>query len=136
MYFIYVLICRSDNYGLFEILHPPAKDFKFFVRPFTNLTWLCLLLTIAIPIIAISCLNKFPFFHQKNAMKIISICCWIAFGIIYAYYGGALTMFFITEEIIPFNSLKEALSASPEWKIISIHGSEGVFKYPAERVCS
>ena len=45
-------------------------------------------------------------------------------------------MFFITEEIIPFNSLKEALSASPEWKIISIHGSEGVFKYPAERVCS
>ena len=67
-------------------------------------------------------------------MKIISICCWIAFAIIYAFYSGALTMFFITEENIPFNSLKEALSAFPEWKIISVHGSEMVFKYPAERV--
>ena len=68
-------------------------------------------------------------------MKIISICCWIAFAIIYAYYSGALTMFFITEENIPFNSLKEALSATLEWKIISVHGSEMVFKYPAKRVC-
>ena len=68
-------------------------------------------------------------------MKILSICCWIAFTIIYAYYGGALTMFFITEENIPFKSLKEALSGFPEWKIISVHGSEMVFKFPAKRVC-
>ena len=53
-----------------------------------------------------------------------------------AYYGGALTMFFVSEITLPFNTLRDVLQAFPEWNLVFVDGEESNFKIPADQVNS
>ena len=72
--------------------------------------------------------------YNSNSLKMISFTIWIMFTMIYAYYGGALTMFFITEDPVIFNNIRDVLKVFPEWNIIFDYGDHSFFSLPAQRV--
>ena len=59
---------------------------------------------------------------------------WLFFVLINAFYGGALTMFFVSEVTLPFNTLRDALRVFPSWKIIYQSGNDAYFELPASQV--
>ena len=59
---------------------------------------------------------------------------WFLFVLINAFYGGALTMFFVAELKIPFNSLRDVLKIFPEWNLVIEAGFTDMFKEPARNV--
>ena len=50
--------------------------------------------------------------------QISTFSFWFLFVLLNAFYGGALTMFFVAELSIPFNSVRDVLIKFPEWKLI------------------
>ena len=68
------------------------------------------------------------------SIKLYVFSLWIFFTLIYAYYGGALTMFFVNDDEIPFKSVREALKVFPKWKIVFNSDIGTYLKAPAERV--
>ena len=66
--------------------------------------------------------------------SIIEVSLWFFFVLINAYYGGALTMFFVSEITVPFNTLRDVLQVFPEWNLIFPTGADIVFKLPAFQV--
>ena len=80
---------------------PPEVDFWLFKRPFTNQSWLFIL-------ISFSLIFTMLFMVQYKSTKgyvIIELIAWLLFVILYAFYGGALTMFFTNEPSLPFNTI-------------------------------
>ena len=43
---------------------------------------------------------------------------WLFFLVAQAYYSGAMTMFFTFAPRAPFTTLREAMNAFPEWKMV------------------
>ena len=56
------------------------------------------------------------------------------FTLMYAFYSGALTMFFLTEDELPFTNSRDVLKLFPDWKLIFKDGYEQNFEFPAKRV--
>ena len=52
----------------------------------------------------------------SNQISIISF--WFLFVLLNSFYGGALTMFFVAEITIPFNTIRDVLKVFPEWKVV------------------
>ena len=77
---------------------------------------------------------KNPSDQTVQANSIIQTSLWMFFLLVNAYYGGALTMFFVSELTLPFNTLRDVLQIFPEWKLVFIVGYEAVFKVPADQV--
>ena len=50
-------------------------------------------------------------YTETSAFSIITTSGWFFFVLINAYYGGALTMFFVSEITLPFNTIRDALRA-------------------------
>ena len=59
---------------------------------------------------------------------------WFLFVLINAFYGGALTMFFVAELKIPFNSLRDVLKIFPEWNFVLPADNIILIKEPALNV--
>ena len=59
--------------------------------------------------------------ESANA-QIVSLTGWFMFVLLYAYYGGALTMFFTSTPSMPFNTFREALQSYPTWKPVIMKG--------------
>ena len=79
---------------------------------------------------------KNPSDQTVQANTIIQTSLWMFFLLVNAYYGGALTMFFVSELTLPFNTLRDVLQIFPEWKLVFIVGYEASFKLPADQVFS
>ena len=62
---------------------------------------------------------------------IASFSSWTFFLLLNAYYGGALTMFFVSEIPIPFNDIYDVMKAYPTWKLRMRAGNEALFQYKA-----
>ena len=116
------------------IPNPPNQDLGFFLRPFNKDSWLCLLSIVVFSIILIMITLYLFKLYNSNSIKLISFTIWIMFTMIYAYYGGALTMFFITEDPVIFNNIRDVLKVFPEWNIIFDYGDHSFFSLPAQRV--
>ena len=80
------------------------------------MVWLCLLFVIGISSIVIFGLSFFNISEMGLQGMIFSLSLFFTF--MYAYYGGALTMFLMTENDITFSNLEEAIRTFPEQKII------------------
>ncbi len=102
-------------------------DMGMLLRPFTKETWfyLCGIFGAAV-VLETTALAGISFFPETDGGKILYLTVWYFFVVIYAYYGGAMTMFFSTEDPIPFNSLQDAIRAYPEWNLISRVGKSGI----------
>ena len=113
----------------------PEVDPGLFIRPFTNDVWHAIGIITSIGVtIFIS-----PYFFIKGwggmkANSIMEVSLWCFFVLINAYYGGALTMFFVSEITVPFNTLRDVLKVFPDWNLIFLRGEDVVFKLPALQV--
>ena len=130
-------VFQGDHYAMFMIPSLSESDFGFFIRPFRQEIWYCLLSLLIISMILI--FGSTYFMKSKEdtiSIKLYIFSLWIFFTLIYAYYGGALTMFFVNDDEIPFKSIRDALKEFPKWKIIfnSDIGTGPLLKAPAERV--
>ncbi len=47
---------------------------------------------------------------------------WYSFILINVFYGEALTMFFVAEVPLSFDSIVNAVKACPEWKVLVLRG--------------
>ena len=72
---------------------------------------------------------------SKDCSRFLMFSTSISFTLINAYYGGALTMFFLSHSELPFSNIKEALGY-PEWKIIFREHENIHLKSPAKVVNS
>ena len=77
------------------------------------------------------CVKKYA---NTSAFSIITTAGWFFFVLINAYYGGALTMFFVSEITLPFNTIRDALKAFPTWTIMYQAGNDAYFQIPASQV--
>ena len=66
--------------------------------------------------------------------QIMATTLWVMYFLLEGFYSGALTMFFVDEITIPFNSFKDVLQAYPEWNIVFGDGLETYIKVPADQV--
>ena len=114
---------------------PPEVDSGLFIRPFTYSAWKTIgiisfvgILVLIVPYFFIKDWEKLKAFH------IIELSLWSFFVLLNAYYGGALTMFFVSEITVPFNTLRDVLKVFPEWNIVFTDGIEAVVKLPADEV--
>ena len=107
-------------------------DFGLFIRPFRDEAWLLVLTSIISIIITIvvpySLLN---YYEHTESFKLASLLSWLFVLLINAYYGGALTMFFIGELTIPFNSIEDVMR-DPDWNLKMRVGNDLFFKVKAE----
>ena len=114
---------------------PPEVDSGLFIRPFTYSAWKTIgiisfvgILVLIVPYFFIKDWEKLKAFH------IIELSLWSFFVLLNAYYGGALTMFFVSEITVPFETLRDVLKVFPEWNLVFMDGVEAYFKLPADQV--
>ena len=92
---------------------PPEFDPGLLYRPFAKEAWICIFILLS----AAFCFSIIPpIFMTSNQISMTSF--WFLFVLLSAYYGGALTMFFIAESTIPFLTIRDVLKVFPEWKLV------------------
>ena len=122
-----------DRFVSCVVLDPPQIDPGLFIRPFTNLAWAVILITTAIYISILIKKNSDKQLSSES-WRVLEFVMWSFFTIVYAYYGGALTMFFANKQTLPFETLTEALGVSPEWRILLMKNGYGtvIFEHKAQ----
>ena len=73
-------------------------------------------------------------YDDKSASKMTLFSMWTFFVLINAYYGGAMTMFFVSEISLPFETLRDVLQEFPSWNLKFIDGNDNYFKTPSIQV--
>ena len=126
---------NKDSEILCLIPKPPEVDPGLFIRPFRDEVWkgIGVLLTIGFLMFFL------PFIWWEDwddwmSNNLIEFSIWFFFVLINAYYGGALTMFFVSEVTIPFNTITDVLTIFPTWNLVFIDGNQNYFKTPASQV--
>ena len=100
-------------------------DITLFLRPFTPLAWaICVVVTILV-LGSILLIDQFGKFWS---VRIVTICGWIFFVLVNAFYGGALTMFFSVSSVIPFQSVEEGLKDHSGWNLFIVAANTFYFK--------
>ena len=110
----------------------PEVDFGLFLRPITVDSWLAILSTAFLMLSSIAFV-KFAYPITEGS-KLLVVILYYFFVLINAFYGGALTMFFIGSVTIHFENLRDVLRAHPEWKLKFMKGNDANFAYPALQV--
>ena len=112
-----------------------TNEMTFLLRPFTNDVWMYSALLICLSIILIFGFNCFGYYMNNfSGIRIWIFSLWTFFTLMYAFYSGALTMFFLTEDELPFTNSRDVLKLFPDWKLIFKDGYEQNFEFPAKRV--
>ena len=73
-------------------------------------------------------------YDDMTSSKISITCLWFFFVLVNAYYGGALTMFFVSEITLPFKTIRDVLQVFPSWNLVFLDGNDNYFKLPASQV--
>ena len=113
------VLTYTDRLLLALTPQPPEFDIQLFLRPFTGDSWqgiaiilVCSLLCILIPGYIL------PYFESTASYQIAQLSLLYFFVLINAFYGGAMTMFFASEISIPFDTIRGAIQAYPDWKLM------------------
>ena len=124
-------ILVKEHYAMFLRSTAPKTDFGFFLRPFQSDLWILTLSLLILSMIAVIGVQKC---HQyTDVRRCIQLSAWILFIVVNAYYGGALTMFFLSHSKVPFSNIQEALKYS-EWKVTFQNGENIHLESPASLV--
>lgn len=131
-YFLDFVPVIKDNQVLAVVPSPPEVDPGLFIRPFRDDTWKgiggMILLGILMGIVPWVFVR---YYHSTTSFNLVVTSGWFFFVLINAYYGGALTMFFVSEITLPFNTIRDALKVFPSWKIMIQDGNDAYFQLPA-----
>ena len=52
---------------------------------------------------------------------------WYFFVLLHAFYSRAMTMFFTSETMLPFETEREVIKAYPDWNLMLLKGNEFLF---------
>ena len=128
----FVSVGGNEFFALALTPQAAALDFGLFIRPFQDDAWLLILasimmivLTVVVPYSLIS------YYEHTESFKMASLFSWLFFLLINAYYGGALTMFFIGEETLLFNSIEDVMRSYPDWNLKYRAGNDIFWKVKA-----
>ena len=117
------------------IPEPPSFDPGLLIRPFSNKLWhgigMLLLVGSFFTLLPRIFIDEYD---NMTSNQITMFALWTFFVLINAYYGGALTMFFVAENTIPFYSVRDVLKEFPDWKLIFQSGIGSEFKQQALNV--
>lgn len=71
------------------------------------------------------------YYEHTDGYNTTAFVAWMFFVLINAFYGGALTMFFTSEQSIPFQSIEDVMRAYPDWSLKMMNGNDVHFQYRA-----
>ena len=111
-----ISICGRPMAVVGDFSNAQMLDFALFLKPFTPQCW-SLILPLAVFIFLFSSQwrrAKKEFEWRRLLMFSLSAF----YVVLYAFYGGALTMFFTSKAKIPFETVEDAALKYPQWKII------------------
>ena len=129
----FVYVGGNEFYQLALTPQAAELDFGLFIRPFQDEAWLLILASIAIIVITIVVpYSLLSYYEHTESFKLTSLFSWLFFLLINAYYGGALTMFFIGKSTLPFNSVEDVMRAYPDWNLKYRVGSDIFWKVKAK----
>ena len=92
-------------------------DFGLFVRCFKNDVWVVITSILGSIFICYSIAKVFQPGEKSSGQQLMIFTTWTFFVFLNAYYGGALTMFFTSPTIIPFETERDVIRAYPDWTI-------------------
>ena len=124
-------ILVKEHYAMFLRSPAPKTDFGFFLRPFQSDLWIFTLSLLILSMITVVGMQKCH--KYTDVIRCIQLSAWILFIVVNAYYGGALTMFFLSHSKVPFSNIQEALKYS-EWKVTFQNGENIHLESPASLV--
>ena len=128
----YVPVGGNEFFVLALTPQAAELDFGLFIRPFQDEAWLLVLVSVIIIVITIVIpYSLLSYYEHTESFKLASLFSWLFFLLINAYYGGALTMFFIEEQTLPFNSIEDVMR-DPDWNLKMRVGNDVFFKVKAE----
>lgn len=115
---------------------PPEYDLELFIRPYSKDSWWMVGLTTLVLLVLYYVPQFFPIVQKHRSelqsVRMVQSIGWYFFMLLEVYYSGALTMFFSTEIGVPFETMKEAMQAYPEWKMQLQRGMEVFFVYKVQ----
>ena len=131
----FVQMIKQNRILVWEPVNPEV-DFGLFLRPITAESWVAILAT---ALVILSCIVFVKFSlpllsGRSESSELMIVTLYYFFVLINAFYGGALTMFFIGTGTIPFENLRDVLRAHPEWTLRFMKGNDAHFAYPALQV--
>ena len=94
-----------------------TTDFGLFVRVFKSDLWVAITSIIGAIVISFIVTKVLQPGEQSSGQQLMIFISWAFFVIVNAYYGGALTMFFTSPTIIPFQTERDVIRAHPDWSI-------------------
>ena len=96
-----------------------ALDSSIFVRPFTDEVWRSIF-AMAVIFVLFFLVLFYAKSYSNDLMgwKLFLFFPWLCFVLFYAYYCGALTMFFSSPRSMPFQNTRQGLSMYPDWKMV------------------
>ena len=95
-------VSTSTNFVVLALTpQPPEVDMGLFIRPFTDEAWYGIgVIFIIILIVIITPYAIFDYFEDTDGYQVAAFWSWMFFVLINAFYGGALTMFFTSEQTL------------------------------------
>ena len=129
----FVSVGGNEFFALALTPQAAELDFGLFIRPFQDEAWLLILASIMMIVITIVVpYSLLSYYEQTESFKLASLFSWLFFLLINAYYGGALTMFFIGEITLPFNSIEDVMRSYPDWNLKYRVGNDIFWKVKAK----
>jgi len=68
-------------------------------------------------------LCRFERYLRCNFKAYASFSCWLLFTLMNAYFSGAMTMFFTSSPLTPFQSIQDVMRAHPDWLLLHQRGA-------------
>ncbi len=96
-------------------------DVTLFLRPFTVDAWLTIMVSTAI-LGALHLGLSYLAERDFTSLRLTAFVACFFFVLVNAFYGGALTMFFTSQPAPPFESIRQAMAAYPDYKLMFIKG--------------
>ena len=99
--------------------NPPNFDPGLLYRPLAKSVWIFIFISLSLA----SCFGIIPHifirgYEDMMSNQISMMSFWFLFVVLNAFYGGALTMFFVAEISIPFNTMRDLVKIFHEWKLL------------------
>ena len=113
------ILTYTDRLLLALTPQPPEIDIQLFLRPFTGDSWQGIIIILICSFVCILIPGYIlPYFECTASYQIAHLSLLYFFVLINAFYGGAMTMFFASEISIPFDTIRGAIQAYPDWKLM------------------
>jgi hypothetical protein len=129
----FVSVGGNEFFALALTPQAAELDFGLFIRPFQDEAWLLVLASIMMIVITVVVpYSLLSYYEHTESFKLVSLFSWLFFLLINAYYCGALTMFFIGDLTLPFNSIEDVMRSYPDWNLKYRVGNDIFWKVKAK----